>query len=101
MAVVCAVLVSACGSSSGSSTSTGARTPNLDIARVEREIKRSILVQRHLKSKVVCPATVAQRPGKFPCIATTLSVKKPHREIKTPFVVTIHNSKGYVTYIGK
>ncbi|HYM54038.1 MAG TPA: hypothetical protein VES97_01645 [Solirubrobacteraceae bacterium] len=57
--------------------------------------------QRHLKSTVVCPAKVAQQPGKFACIATTYSVKKPHRKIKTPFVVTIHNSKGYVTYVGK
>jgi hypothetical protein len=101
VAVVCAGLLSACGSSSGSPTTTAARTTNLDVARVERAIERSILSQRHLKSTVVCPATVPQRPGKFPCIATTLSVKKPHKAIKTPFVVTIHNSKGYVTYAGK
>ena len=100
-AVLCAVLVSACGSSSGSPTTTAARTTNLDVARVERAIERSILAQRHLKSTVVCPAKVPQRPGKFPCIATTLSVKKPHRAIKTPFVVTIRNDKGAVTYEGK
>jgi hypothetical protein len=41
------------------------------------------------------------RGQRFACIATTYSVKKPHRKIKTPFVVTIHNDKGYVTYVGK
>ncbi len=100
-AVLCAALLSACGSSSGSPTTTTAKTTYLDTARVERAIEGSILAQRHLKSTVVCPAKVAQRPGKFPCIATTLSRKKPHRAIKTPFVVTIHNSKGAVTYEGK
>lgn len=99
MAVICAGLLGACGSSSSPSTTTHAK--NLDIARVERAIERSILSQRHLKSTVVCPAKVAQKPGKFPCVATTLSVKKPHRKIKTPFVVTIHNSKGVVSYVGK
>lgn len=57
--------------------------------------------QRHLASTVVCPPKVAQKPGKFPCVATTLSVTTPHRAIKTPFIVTIHNDKGYVTYVGK
>jgi hypothetical protein len=99
--VVCAALISACGSSTGSSGSAQPRYANLDVARVERSIERSIMSQRHLESKVVCPAIVAQRPGKFPCIATTFSAKKPRKRIKTPFVVTIHNTSGYVTYIGK
>jgi hypothetical protein len=34
-------------------------------------------------------------------ITTTFDVKKPHKVTKTPFLVTIHNDKGYVTYIGK
>lgn len=100
-AVLCAALLGACGSSSGSPTATTAKTTYLNVARVERAIERSILTQRHLKSTVVCPAKVPQRPGKFPCIATTISVKKPHRAIKTPFVVTIRNDKGAVTYEGK
>jgi hypothetical protein len=100
-AVLCAALLGACGSAAGSSTATTAKPVDLDIARVEHAIERSILAQRHLKSTVVCPTTVPQRPGRFPCIATTLSVKKPHRAIKTPFVVTIHNSKGVVSYVGK
>jgi len=68
---------------------------------VKRAIEGSILSQRHLKATVVCPAKVVQKPGKFACIATTYGVKKPRRKIKTPFVVTIHNNKGYVTYVGK
>lgn len=95
-AVVCAGLIGACGSSSSSSTAA-----NLDIPHVERAIERSIMSQRHLESRVKCPAKVAQKPGKFACVATTFSVKKPHREIKTPFLVIVHNSKGYVTYEGK
>jgi hypothetical protein len=99
IAAVCAGL-GACGSSTTSSTPATA-TKDLDISRVERAIERSIMSQRHLKSKVLCPEAVLQKPGKFACVATTYSVKKPHRKIKTPFVVTIHNSSGYVTYIGR
>ena len=71
------------------------------MARVTHAIERSILSERGLKSTVVCPAKVPQKPGKFACIATTHTKKKPHRKIKTPFVVTIHNDKGYVTYVGR
>jgi len=43
----------------------------------------------------VCPAAVAQTVGNtFDCIATTGSSK-------TPFVVTVRSSSGYVTYVGK
>lgn len=99
--VACAALISACGSTAGSASTSQARHTNLDVARVERSIQQSIMSQRHLESKVVCPAKVAQRPGKFPCIATTFAAKRPHKETKTPFVVTIHNAAGYVTYVGK
>ncbi len=88
-------LLGACGS--GSAT----RTTYLDTADVAAAIQRSILAQRHLKSTVVCPAKVVQKPGRFPCIATTVAAKPPHKTIKTPFVVTIHNDSGYVTYEGK
>lgn len=97
LALTCVGLITACGASSSSGTST----KSLDVARVERAIEHSIMSQRHLNSKVVCPAKVLQRPGKFACIATTVSPKKPHKEIKTGFLVTIHNSRGYVTYVGK
>ncbi len=92
----CGALV-ACGSGGSSST----KKIYLDIPRVERSIEASILSQRHLRSTVVCPSRVLQKPGTFACTATTYAAKKPHRKIETPFVVTIHNSKGYVTYIGK
>lgn len=97
MVMACAVIISACGTSAHSSTIA----KNLDMTRVKRAIEQSIMSQRHLKSTVVCPAKVAQQPGKFACIATTRSAKRPHRKIKTPFVVTIHNTKGYVTYVGE
>ena len=99
-ALACAALLSACGSSS-SPSSTPAKT-DLKIANVERSIEQSILSERHLKSTVVCPAVVAQEAGKtFECVATTTAVKAPHGPVKTPFVVTIQNDKGYVTYVGK
>lgn len=92
--VACAGLIGACGS-------TTKKTTYLDVGRVERSIERSILAERNLLATVVCPPRVVQQPGKFPCIATTVSPKKPHKSVKTPFLVTIHNDKGYVTYIGK
>jgi hypothetical protein len=92
--VVCTGLIGACGS-------TTKRTTYLDVGRVERSIERSILAERNLRSTVVCPTRVVQQPGKFPCIATTFSDRQPHKSSKTPFLVTIHNDKGYVTYIGK
>jgi hypothetical protein len=96
-ATACGVLVCACGSSSSSSTTT----TYLDVVHVEHSIERSIRSQRHLGSTVVCPTRVVQKPGKFACIATTYSPKKGHAKIETPFLVTIVNSKGYVTYVGK
>jgi len=97
VAAICAALISACGGSTHSSKTA----KYLDIARVERAIRQSIASQRHLQSKVVCPAKVPQKPGKFACIATTYRAKNPHKKTKTPFVVTIHNTSGYVTYVGK
>lgn len=92
----CGGLIAGCGSSGSSS-----KKVYLDVARVERSIEQSILSERHLHSTVVCPTRVLQKPGNFACIATTFAVKKPHREIKTPFLVTIKNTKGYVTYVGR
>jgi hypothetical protein len=98
---VCVGLLAACGSSGDASTTKHAGKTYLNVAHVERAIERSIKSQRHLESRVVCPTKVLQKPGKFPCIATTFAHGKPHKQIKTPFVVTIHNTKGYVTYIGR
>lgn len=100
-AVACTSLISACGSSSSKSSTAGKAT-NLNTARVARSIQQSILAERHLKAKVVCPALVAQEPGKtFECVATTRAAKKRAPAVRTPFLVTVHNSKGYVTYVGK
>jgi hypothetical protein len=100
-ALVSAALISACGSSTSSTSSTGTKT-NLDVARVARSIEQNILAQRHLRATVVCPPVVPQELGRvFECIATTRSTKAPFTEARTPFVVTIKNKGGYVTYVGK
>jgi len=94
-----AALISACGSSSTSST---AAKTNVDTARVAASIEKSVLTERHLHSTVVCPAAVPQETGKtFECIATTKSTKPPFTVSKTPFIVTVQSTKGYVTYVGK
>jgi hypothetical protein len=96
-AIACALLMSACGSKSSSSGKT-----NLNTARVATSIEQSILTQRHLTSKVVCPTAVPQEKGKtFECVATTSTTKPPIKVGKTTFVVTVQNDKGYVTYAGK
>jgi hypothetical protein len=94
-----AALISACGGSSSSSSS--AKT-NVNTARVAESIEKSVLSERHLHSTVVCPKAVPQEAGRtFECIATTKSTKAPFTVVKTPFVVTVQSSKGYVTYEGK
>jgi hypothetical protein len=101
--VACVALLSACGSSKSSSTtsSTGTVT-DLNTTRVATSIEQSIYSERHLHARVVCPVTVVQEQGKtFECIATTRATKKPYGLVKTPFVVTVQNNKGYVTYAGK
>lgn len=95
-------LMGACGSSNSATTSSTPAKTDLNTARVERSIQQSILTQRHLKSTVVCPAVVPQEHGRtFECVATTRGASPPFRVIKTPFVVTVQNDKGYVTYAGK
>lgn len=96
--------MNACGSSASSTSSTPGSATKIDLntTRVEHSIEQSILAERHLASTVVCPSAVPQEAGRtFECIASTPSAKKPGTLIKTPFVVTIQNSKGYVTYAGK
>ena len=100
-ALACAALISACGSSSSSTSTTGANG-TVDTARVAASIEQSILKERKLASKVTCPASMPAEKGKtFECVAITHSVKPPHVEIKTPFLVTIQSNRGYVTYEGK
>jgi hypothetical protein len=95
-AFVCALLMSACGSSGSPSGTVPAKT-NLNTPHVAAAIEQSILSQRHVHAKVVCPVAVPQEQGRsFHCIATTFKGKTPTG--KTPFTVTIQNDKGYVTY---
>src|SRR5438876_12306941 len=101
-ALGCAALISACGSSkSGESSGSGAKA-NVDTARVALSIEQTILAKRKLHSKVTCPAPMPAVPGNtFECIASVIAAKPPHTVSKTPFVVTIQNLRGYVTYVGK
>jgi Domain of unknown function (DUF4333) len=102
ISIACAAVISACGLSNSSTASSSPAKTTLNTAQVALSIKQSILTQRHLKAKVVCPAAVPQEKGKtFECIATTRGVKPPFPLIKTPFVVTVQNDKGFVTYAGK
>jgi hypothetical protein len=102
LALACmALAIGACGSSSTSTSSTGANG-TVNTARVAASIEQSILKQRKLASKVTCPASMPAEKGKtFECVAITHSLKPPHTEIKTPFLVTIQSNRGYVTYEGK
>ncbi len=102
-ALACAALLGACGSSNSSSSSTTRPgKPNLNIARVERSIEQSIRTERKLASTVTCPQFVTQEPGvTFECVATTASPKKKGTLVKTPFVVTVENKSGFVSYTGK
>ena len=100
-ALACAALLSACGGSSSSSTSSTSTT-NLDTARVAKSIEASVLSERHLHVTVTCPVTVPQETGRtFVCTAVGHTTTKPSTVTKTPFTVTIQNTKGYVTYKGE
>lgn len=93
-ALATAAIISSCGSSSSSSSSTSAKT-NLNTPHVERAIERSILSERHVHARVVCPKVVPQEKGRnFTCIATV-------GKTTTPFAVVQQNNGGYVTYQAK
>jgi uncharacterized cupredoxin-like copper-binding protein len=99
-ALACAALLSACGSSSSSSSSTATKTVNS--AQVERSIEESVLRERHITTTVVCPTAVPATKGQtFECIATSHTTTNHSKEVKTPFVVTVQNSSGFVKYVGK
>jgi hypothetical protein len=98
-ALACAALLSACGGSS--STSSGSTT-NLNTARVSKSIEQTLLEKRHVHATVVCPAAVPQETGRtFECIAKVTAATPPHAVTNSPFLVTIQNNRGYVTYVGK
>lgn len=95
LALAIATTLAACGSSSTSSSSSTAAKVNLNTPHVEHAIELSILNQRHVHAKVICPKVVPQEKGHdFTCIATV--GKKT-----TPFTVVQQNDKGYVTYQAK
>ncbi|HEY2536161.1 MAG TPA: hypothetical protein VGI24_04170 [Solirubrobacteraceae bacterium] len=96
LALAIAATLAACGSStsSTSSSSTSAKV-SLNTPHVERAIALSILNQRHVHAKVVCPRVVPQKKGhNFTCIATV-------GKNTTPFTVVQQNNSGYVTYQAK
>jgi hypothetical protein len=96
-AAACAALISACGGSS--SSTTGGATTTVDTARVAASIEETVLAKRKVAVKVVCPASVQAEVGKtFECIATPTG--KTGSKTPVPFVVTVQNSRGYVTYVG-
>jgi len=101
-ALACAALLSACGSSSTSSSTASTTAKTVNSSQVERSIEESVLSERHIHTTVVCPAAVPAIKGQtFECIATSHSTTNPPTESKTPFVVTVQNNSGYVTYVGK
>lgn len=76
----------------GATTTAGAPTAFLDTRRIELAIEQSVLSQRHVHVKVICPKAVPQRKGHdFHCIAT-------QGRLQTPFAVVQRNNEGYVTY---
>jgi Domain of unknown function (DUF4333) len=96
--------VSACGSSKSSTSSTESSTAKtkVDTARVALSIEQTVLTKRRIHAKVACPAEVPAVPGAtFECIATSTATKPPNTVTKTAFVVTIQNTRGYVSYVGK
>jgi hypothetical protein len=100
--LACAALASACGSSKGSTEGSGGAKTNVDTAKVAASIEQTVLTKRGIHAKVTCPATVAAVPSAtFECIATNRATKPPFTVTKTPFLVTIQNARGYVTYVGK
>jgi hypothetical protein len=89
--------VAACGGSSSSESTTP--KANVDTAKVARAIAGTVLEKRHLKATVTCPAPMPAVPGStFECIAKITRAKHTGT---SPFLVTIQNNRGYVTYVGK
>jgi len=106
-ALAAAGLIAACGGSSKSAKATpegtqvGGNGKKLDVARVARAIELRIEEERHLHSKVRCPAEVEQRQGNtFTCIAEGTEKGRTGRleTYRTPFTVEQLNSKGYVYF---
>jgi hypothetical protein len=85
----------------GESSATGATT-NVDTLRTAQSIEQALLAKRGIHAKVVCPAVVPAVPGAtFECIANYLATQPPHAVTRAPFLVTIQNAGGSVTFEGK
>lgn len=92
LALAITMMLAACGSSTSSSSSSTSAKTDLNTPHIQRAIEQSILAQRHVHAKVVCPKVVPQQKGhNFTCIATV-------GKTTTPFVVVQQNNGGYVTY---
>jgi Domain of unknown function (DUF4333) len=99
-ALACVAALSACGSSKSTTTEEATTGAKLNTARVAKSIEESIRTERHIVSKVTCPASVPQEKGRtFVCTAKT-HVAKTGKTLTTPFTVKIETNRGYVTYVG-
>ena len=100
-ALLSSLALAACGGSSnsgGNQSATAQPNGHLNTARVALAIQQSILSQRHIHAKVVCPANVPQEKGlTFTCVATTYTAKG-HHPIHTPFTVSQKDNNGNVFY---
>jgi len=93
-AVLAGLPLSACGSSSNSSSTNTQRL--LNTKGVALAIEHSIRSERHLKASVVCPFRVVEMKGRtFTCVATAREGK---RTITTTFTVYQRNNVGGVYY---
>jgi hypothetical protein len=82
-------------------STAGAKT-NVDTLRTAESIEQTLLTKRGIHAKVACPAVVPAVPGAtFQCIASFRATQPPHAVTRAPFLVTIQNSSGYVTFEGK
>ncbi len=79
------ILIAGCGSS----------TAKLNTAHIERAVAASILAERGLHTRVICPSPVPRKQGyKFTCTA--------HLDAGTyPVTVTETNDRGYVRYANR
>jgi len=97
-ALVAVALVSACGSSSKTTTET-TTGKKLEVARVEKSIENSIAEEKKMHAVVTCPSVEQKEGISFTCVATG-TVTKGGKAVSfhTPFTVEQVNNKGYVYY---
>jgi hypothetical protein len=97
-ALACAALLSACGSSKSSTEAKAF----VETGKVAKDIEHTIAAKQGLKARVLCPAPMPAVPGNtFECVASVEAAAAPHTVTKTPYIVTIQSSRGFVTYASK